>query len=198
MNSDQTPISMQDLVAFVVGEADAATIAHVRLTVQADPSVTHTVQQIEMMLATLKEGVFEPAPAVLKKAASELWRSIQTPTLAQWLGTLVESTLSIAFDSRQTPEIAGFRGEQTGHHMTFSNSIAEIDVLIEHDGDTCIMRGHVAGVSADSVATIGEYGQVLASSSVGADGAFSLALSPLARDLCVKSGSGAFRLRGVQ
>ncbi len=196
---DQTPESFttQDLVAFVFGEADVSLSARIAAATSNDVGLQKQLARVQMMVQSIQSGVFDPAPRALKKAAVELFQTTRVANLADWLSGIAQSTLSLVFDSRSTPQLAGFRGQTEAHHMTFAVDSTEVDLLIEGEGDARTVRGQVTGFNATSVAGLGRDDVVLGMADVDKSGTFVLHLNEHTQGLCVKGDGRAFRLDNV-
>ena len=184
--------SILDLVMFALGETDQELSQNISMAAKFDENLALQLTQIQSMIQTLRNGVFEPVPLELKRAALSLWPARQHTTLTEWIAGLAQTALTTLFDSRETPQLAGFRGQADGRHMTFGDSQAELDVLVEGDDAGRTVRGQIAGFKARAVAAIGGGGEVLTVSPVDEDGTFTLHIDSHAHDLCFKDESRAF------
>lgn len=191
MTQPSASFSTQDLVAFALGETDESLSTQIAAAAKNDIALGQQLSRIQTMVQSLHAGVLEPAPAALKKAAVELFQSLRPLTLSDWLAGLAHSTLARVFDSRETPQLAGFRGQSDSRHITFADQGTEVDLLVEEDGDTRMVRGQVTGLDGASVAAIARSGAVLETASIDKDGAFVLGMNSNAYDLSIRGGDRA-------
>jgi hypothetical protein len=194
----------QEIVAYVLGELDEARANELSLALRSDVALARRVSESATLLASLRQGVLEDAPAALRRAAMGLWKSAPAMSLSEWVGALAQSTLERVFDSRQTPMLAGFRGGSEGRHVTYADEQMEVDVVIEEAGEVRTLRGQISLASGqdcveavEAVAVCAPDGSVISRSAVDGDGMFVLSVGTESCDLAIRTGNAAYRLKDV-
>ena len=191
-------ITIEELVAWVSGELEAADGDRVAHAVAESPRLQADADRMRRLLLAIRdEEAFESPTAEAIRRARALGRPALTPT-DDWVSRAVRVVISLIHDSRAEPALAGWRSGGDRHQLAFTHGPMRLDVQIAPDPDSTEPAWRLQGQVSPREATVGtpvamtNHGtdQVVASTEVDDRGRFRLTVGRGEFDLLVRSAEG--------
>jgi hypothetical protein len=191
-------ISNEQLVAYCLGELNAADQAAVSAFSESSPAAGARIDRIRQMIGTLRTGLFAPVPAATRARAINLWEAHQVPSLIERLQTAVQTTMTLMFDSLRPGTLAGFRGSADGRHLSYQFDDIEVDLLVDATADGMEIQGQILGANGShAIACEVDSSTPVAQSSANESGAFHLKVAGPGCDVVIMTDSHVLRLGQV-
>jgi anti-sigma factor RsiW len=129
-------IDDERLIAYALGELPPAEAEEVRLHLEKSPGAASMVARFREVEALLAEDDSVEPPIATVAAAKALFERLRESTAgSNWLRAALEAVDrvvgSLIFDSRVQPALAGLRGEQDRHQLSFESECGEVDLELE-------------------------------------------------------------------
>jgi len=199
MNTPNTDPSVEQLVAFALGELDSSQAAALDASLTRTPEARRLLEQFRALVRTLRTDDSVSPPAALVRTAQGLMGAASSAAAPAPRPALREVVAALVFDSLGKVAIAGFRGTVADRQLAYSSEVADIDLQVSSpDPSRREYRGQVTPF-ADSAAvevTLARPGEpdAVSSSPVDSTGMFSLESAPGTFDLRVRVGDSVVLL----
>lgn len=155
---DEMPTNSEQIVAYALGELDAAEARKLESLLKSDPALAKLSEEIRQAVASLTGAKQDAADWEVTEAQKVALKKIFSPCESGWLQATADRmhewiARRVRTITPGTPGLAGFRSGAVAHHLVFECDDVEIDIgLRPASGETSPPAASLLGmVTADEM-----------------------------------------------